>query len=398
MVRVCVLTSSYPLDSHDTSGWFVREQCRHLAANEGVELTVLAPGHAGAPGYERHGRIEIRRMRYFFPAGLQRLAYEPGVLTNLKTHPVAWLNLLPFLAVCYLKTIQYGRKADVIHAHWGPMGALAILARPFHRRPVVLSVRGSDILGTGGLVGRLTAWAVRRSDAVSANTPVSRTAADKFRAGKALCRYIPNGLALPSMAELLATRSRRTDGLVRVVSVGRLVRERRCDLLIRAMARLRPGRAATLTIVGDGPERSALERLIGELGLDGCVTLVGRVLRQDVGRYHAESDIYVSATETDNFANALMEAAAHALPVVATRVGFPAEVVVDGETGYLVEPGDENGLSEAMRKAVDDPVWRREAGLRMRRRVEDLGLTWEACAARTVELYRDVLREAGRKD
>jgi glycosyltransferase involved in cell wall biosynthesis len=278
------------------------------------------------------------------------------------------------------------------------MGALAVLTRPFHRRPVVLSVRGSDILGPGSLVRRVTAWAVRRCDAVIANAPVSHRAAAALRTEAELCRCIPNGLTLPPMEELTAARARRTGGRpVNVVSVGRLVRERRHDLLVRATARIRRTRpAVTLTLVGDGPERAALERLVGQLGLRPAVRLVGQVPHREVSRYLTEADMYVSATEADNFANAVLEGAAHALPVVVTRVGFPAEVVVDGRTGYLVEPGDEEGLYQAMLKLVDDPAQRRGAGLAMRRRVEELGLTWSECAARTLEVYQAVLERKGR--
>ena len=397
MVRVCVLTSSYPLHAHDMSGWFVQEQCRRLVEKEGVEMTVLAPGYAGTPGYERHGRLDVRRVAYFFPPNLQRLTYGSGVLSNLKSRPTAWLNLVPFLVAFCVKTIRYGRRADIVHAHWGPMGVLAILTRWFHHRPVVLSVRGSDILGAGGVVRKLTAWAVRRSDGVSANTPVSHRKACELRGERGPCHYIPNGLVLPDMEALSTIRAQHAQEGVRFVSVGRLVRERRYDLLIRATGRIRrPGEGVTLTLVGDGPERAALERLVGELGLSACVHFAGRVSRGHVTRFLAEADVYVSATETDNFANAVLEGAAHALPVVATRVGFPAEVVVDGETGYLVGPGDEDGLCEAMRKLVEDPAGRREAGMQMRRRVEELGLTWDACAARTMVLYREVLTRTGR--
>jgi glycosyltransferase involved in cell wall biosynthesis len=396
-VRVCVLTSSYPLHANDMSGWFVEEQCRHIAEDEGVELTILAPGHPGAPDHERLGPLDIRRLSYFFPASLQRLAYGTGVLSNLRSRPLAWLNLVPFMLVFSLETIRVGRKADLIHAHWGPMGALAVFTRPFHRRPVVVSVRGSDIMGGVSLVRRVTAWALRRADGVSANTPVAYETVVKLSANPSLCRYIPNGLMLPDMDELSAARRRRTQDDVKIVSAGRLVRERRYDVLIRAMARIRALRpTVSLTVVGDGPELRTLKHLAETLSLGDGVRFIGQVSRRDVSRFLAEADIYVSATEADNFANAVLEGAAHALPVVATRVGFPADVVLDGQTGYLVEPGDEEALSEAVLKLVDDPQGRREAGLRMRRRIEEFGLSWRECAARSVELYRVALAGKGR--
>ena len=398
-MRVCVLTSSYPLKPGDMAGWFVRQQCQAMAEGEGVEVIVLAPGHPDAPACERDGRVEVRRLTYFRPKRLQQLAYGAGIMSNLRSRPVAWLNLVPFLLSLAGGAVRYGRRANLIHAHWGPIGALAVLMRRFHRRPVVLSVRGSDITGSSRLIRRITAWATGHADAVTANTPVSRRKAARHVRDKDLCRYVPNGVFLPDKQELETARAERTDGEFRLVSVGRLVPERRYDLLVAAIGRVRrTNPEVRLTIVGDGPEREALESLVAEHGLGERVTFTGQLPREEVGKHLARADTYVSTTERDNFANAVMEAGAYRLPVVATRVGFPAEAVLDGQTGFLVAQGDEDGLVQALTTLAQDPKRRVEFGRRMRDRIEQLGLTWAKCAARTVELYRAVLAKFATED
>jgi glycosyltransferase involved in cell wall biosynthesis len=276
------------------------------------------------------------------------------------------------------------------------VGTLAVLTKHLHGRPIVVSVRGSDILGPNAFIRRLTAWTIARSDAVSGNTPVSHRAASAFCRAQTPCRYIPNGVYLPNWQELTTTRDGRTDHEVRIVCVGRLVRERRQDLLIRAMAQLLAVNKDTrLILLGDGPERPGLEALSRELDLAEKVRFVGRVPRPAVRRYLSHADIYASPTASENFANAVLEAAAHGLPVVATRVGFPAEVVQDGRTGALVEPGDAGALTRALAALLESPEKRLRAGRRMRQRLENLGLTWSDCAAKTIALYRKTCEKRG---
>lgn len=386
-----MVTTSYPRWAGDMAGTFVAGLARHLAADQGVSVLVLAPAAAGAPGRETDGDLQVRRIRYFRPERWQRLAYGDGISANLRRSLLAWLNVPFLLGALFWRLCRLRREADLIHAHWGVLGALAVAARPIHRLPVVLTVHGSDINSSLAPIRGATVRAVRRADVVTVNCDASRRTCDALRPPDRPCRCFPNGIPLPPEETVRARRAAAggVSGLG-IVSVGRLIRERRQDLLLRAFARVRRRfPAATLTLVGDGPRAEHLRGLAGELNLGDSLRMVGTVPTREVEGYLYGASLYVSATTAETFGMAVAEAAARALPVVTTCVGFPGELVVDGQTGCVVPPGDGEALAEAMAKVLAlAPAQRREMGRRMRARVEELGMTEAAWAGRFADIYR----------
>jgi glycosyltransferase involved in cell wall biosynthesis len=157
--------------------------------------------------------------------------------------------------------------------------------------------------------------------------------------------------------------------------------------LVEAAAVLsHPGRMLRFVIVGDGPQRAELERSINTRGLDGVV-----ILDLDAGdarpRY-AGFDIAVQASESEGLPNAILEAAAAGLPIVATAVGGTPEVIEDGRTGLLVEPRDPLALAAAIDRLAEDPGARRRLGEAAAVRARDFSP--EALAEATVRLYRSL--------
>ena len=106
-------------------------------------------------------------------------------------------------------------------------------------------------------------------------------------------------------------------------------------------------------------------------------------------------DLYVSPTRIENFGTAVVEAAAHGLPIITTRVGFPGELVLDSKTGLVLEPSlDEDSLARALDELLSDGGRRQEMGTAMRERVEELGLSLEDCVTRVIAAYRACLLKA----
>ena len=391
-----MLTTSYPRWNGD-AGEFLADLVKHLADGEGVQVVVLAPGDAAAPSVERSGGAEVRRLKYFFPPRLQKLAYGDGIPWNLRRSLWAWLNVPCMLAVfAWNLCARYAGSADVVHAHWGVLGALAVLTRPIHRRPVMLTVHGTDLRIRFAPIRWITSWAVRYADAVAAPSTEFQRICSRIRGSRGPCCFLPHGIARPSEAEIERARasSGSPGGGARIVSVGRLIPERRHDLLVRAFRRVREKvREATLTIVGGGPQFEPLRALTGELNLRDSVRLIGRVPSGEVPSYLFSADLYVSPTTVDTFGTAVVEAAAHGLPVVTTRVGFPGDLVPEGEGGFVVDPGDEDALAEAMMNVLEDERQRARMGKRMRERIDELDLTWPRCAAATARIYSELVRK-----
>lgn len=155
----------------------------------------------------------------------------------------------------------------------------------------------------------------------------------------------------------LRLRTRESLGLTgrdkAILIVGRLSREKSHVLLVEAFARLRtlaPAIPARLLILGDGPELAAIERTARALDCLPQVSLLGR--SADVLPYYAAADLAVLASKSEGSPNALLEAMAARVPVVATAVGGVPEIVTHGETALLVPPSDAGALADALAQAL----------------------------------------------
>ncbi len=132
-----------------------------------------------------------------------------------------------------------------------------------------------------------------------------------------------------------------------VMTVCRLAPVKDLRLLLEAMAKIHETRPETRTlIVGDGPERGALETLAGQLGISDRVMFAGT--QDDVEEYHRRSRVYVMTSKDEGLSIALAEAMASGLPAVVTDVGELRELVNDGRNGFLVPPCDVDALADRL--------------------------------------------------
>ncbi len=161
-------------------------------------------------------------------------------------------------------------------------------------------------------------------------------------------------------------------------------------LLLRAVARL-AARYPTLetVLVGDGPLRLGFERMAGDLRIAEKVLFLGN--RRDIPSILRSLDIAVLTSDSEGLSNAILEAMAAALPVVATRVGGNVELVEDGKTGFLFPAGSEEALAAAIAKLLDNADLRTQMGMEARSRAL---ATYKASsvAARFTNLYTSLLR------
>jgi glycosyltransferase involved in cell wall biosynthesis len=140
-----------------------------------------------------------------------------------------------------------------------------------------------------------------------------------------------------------------------VVTIGRLSHEKGQRDLLEAAAILRP--PARFVIVGDGPERAALEQRSRELGLEDAVTFTG--YQANVRPYYALAHVVAVPSHTEGSPNVVLEAMAAGVAVAATRVGGVPEIVTDGETGLLAPRQDPNAMAAALTTLRADPALRR---------------------------------------
>ncbi len=172
------------------------------------------------------------------------------------------------------------------------------------------------------------------------------------------CLLIENGIDEVEYRRRLTTPEAKArlglpgDGIL-IGAVGRLAEEKGFDLLVRALpVLLGRGLEVHLVIVGEGGERSRLERLAAEQGVAGRVRLPG--WQTDVRDYYEAMDVFALSSHREGLPNVLLEAMALEVPVVATRVNGVPRLVQHGRNGLLVEPGNLGGLVDALEVMATD--------------------------------------------
>jgi glycosyltransferase involved in cell wall biosynthesis len=166
--------------------------------------------------------------------------------------------------------------------------------------------------------------------------------------------FIPNAVTPPTARATPFSRGSAEACPIKVVAAGRLHPKKGFDILIRAIGKLRAyDLDVTCEIAGEGDERGALEALIRELDLAPCVKLVGWT--DDVAGFLASGDVFAFPSHQEGFPLTLLEAMAVGLPVVATEIDGPNEILKDGVNGRLVPDDDVDRLAEALGEVVADP-------------------------------------------
>lgn len=161
-------------------------------------------------------------------------------------------------------------------------------------------------------------------------------------------RIVPNGIDIPAAPPVSILRQGRP---VRLIAVANLQEGKGIDLAVRALARLRDDGLHdwSFRIVGDGPERGALEHLVGTLGLDAQVAFDGAVAHAQALVRLADADVFVLPSYREAFGIAYLEAMAAGLLAVGVRGQGPAQFIRHGETGLLVEPRSVDAVAQALR-------------------------------------------------
>jgi L-malate glycosyltransferase len=180
-----------------------------------------------------------------------------------------------------------------------------------------------------------------------------------------------------------------------IATVGNIRRVKGHDVFVRAAAAIASEfPSASFVIAGEVLEKeyyAELKQLISQLDLEGKVHFAGGI--NDLAKFLREVDLFVLPSRSEGFSNAIVEAMAAGLPVVATDVGGNAEAVVDGITGRIVPPSDAEELADAIREILRNPQHAQTMGISARRRVAER-FTTEAMMKKITTAYRRVLKQA----
>ncbi len=279
------------------------------------------------------------------------------------------------------------REIDLIHAHF--MGWAFEVAVPLGRLlnvPVTLTAHNVELPQCQ--LAELVYLQGNAARIVLVSRAYLRIWAEKTGSSERLT-FVPNGIDLsefPTRSEPGEPRKR-----LKIISVGRLVAEKRTADALVALARLREqGFEFEYVAIGDGPERAALEQLTAQLGLGDRVAFRGAIPHEAVVRELCTSDILVHPSECESFGIAVAEAMAARVAVVAARSHGASEVVDHGVTGFLYEPGDIEALTLCVQLLARDPTLRRHLEELAYAKVREQ-FSWDAHMRQMLDIWRELL-------
>jgi len=290
-------------------------------------------------------------------------------------------------------------RVDVLHTHEFAMNAFGGAAALLARVPAVSTIHGRHWVTERPR--RALAYRMQRRlgiPIVAVSEDLAGFLVEGLSLPRARLEVIHNGIPLP--AETPPGERARRRGEARaalgippdrrlVVAVGNLYLVKDHASLVRALAKLP---AARVAIAGRGDQEEPLRRLAAELGVADRFHLLG--LRDDVETVFAAGDVFVQPSLSEGLPLAVLEAMAHALPVVASRVGGIPEAVVDGVSGFLVPSGDPVALAAALARVLASGDGGAALGLTGQERIYS-----DFSVERMTECYRALyLRQCGQPD
>jgi glycosyltransferase involved in cell wall biosynthesis len=379
--RIAYLVSRYPAVSHT----FILREVRGLR-DRGFDVQVASINDPDRPtsGLTREERDEAAQTFFVKRAGA-RGAIAAHAIT-LATNPWGYLRGLVFTVqlsgldaalkhlAYFVEAIMIGqwmRRTGVqhLHVHFAtPAATVALIATRVFAIEMSMTVHGPDEFDD--VRGHHLAEKIAACRFVVCIGTYARSQLMRLSPLAHWSRFEVAPLGVDTLAFAPAP-DRRRESPFEVLCVGRLVAAKGQSVLIRAIHQLiDSGRHLTLRLVGDGPDRAALEQLAATLRISDAVTFDGAINADGIRARYANADVFALASFAEGIPVVLMEAMSMGLPVVATSITGIPELIRPDVDGILVAPSDEDALASAIGALMNDEAFRARLGAAGRVRVQ----------------------------
>ena len=386
-MRILTFTTLYPNAARPQHGIFVETRLRKLVESGRVEARVVAPSPWFPFASERFGayavmaRVPRAETRHGLPIEHPRYPLVPKI--GMASAPLAlYAACLPRLR----RQIAAGRDFDLIDAHYFyPDGVAAVLLGRALGRPVVVTARGSDLnlVAERSVPRRWIGWAAAHAQGLVA---VSRGLRDRLCAlgvAPERVRVLRNGVDPAQFRPVDRAAAGRRLGFIRptLIAVGNLVALKRHSLMVEALALLPE---TDLVIVGDGPERNAIEALAAARGLAGRVRLLGRMPQEELPEIYTAADLLLLVSTDEGWPNVLLESMACGTPVVVSDIAGIGDIVAAPAAGRIVPRVSPASLAAAIRDFLAAPPERAAT------RAYAKGFDWRSTTEGQIALFEEI--------
>ncbi len=376
-MRILIINSEYPPvgGGAGNASANIAQELRAL----GQEVTVLTTRFGDLPREELRQGVHIRRAH--------------GLRKHLdRSTPLEQFTFILGGAFEAVRVVRVWRP-DVVLAFFGmPGGVIALFLKLLFGLPYVVSLRGGDVPGFRPydfalyhrLLGPLLRVVWRSSAQIVANSTGLRELANEFSPNTQI-EVIPNGVNLKHFS--FCERSWDPPHLL---FVGRLVYQKGLDVLFESLSALQ-SLPWELSLVGDGPQLKPLQELAASKGITERVYFHNWLQGEALLEQYRQANLFVFPSRHEGMPNAVLEAMASGLPVLATAIAGNEELVIPEQTGLLISPDDPAALQRALELLLTDPDCRERMGSAARQRVED-HYAWSWVAEQYLKRLERVVR------
>jgi len=350
---ILVLTHNYIRSKNDYAGLFLHTLFKGLAL-KGHKITILAPHQKGLSFSEKMDGVRIFRFKYA-PSFLENLAYGGQMQKTVSRNPLNTMLFLVFLLSFFFRSFHLAKKGDVdvISCQWWiPGGLIGCMLSFFSGKPFWVTLHGTDIriLKSSNLFKPLAKKVFKRATGVSC---VSSFLRDYLVQSGLIEKDKVKIIPMPVETKKFKFQKPSQKDKKTILCVARFTRQKGLDCLIRASKILLDRKLDFETrIIGGGPEKGYLEKMIKELGLRERVFLLESMPQEELFSHYRESDLVVLTSIEEGFGLVLVEAQLCGRPVIGTDSGGIPDIIEDKVTGLLVKPEDPLDLAKAMEKIL----------------------------------------------
>lgn len=387
-LRLLTFSTLYPHSGRPNHGIFVENRLRQLVGTGEAISTVVAPvpwfpsTSRRFGDWARNAEAKRREIRHGLAVSHPRYSLPPKV--GMSVAPFA---LFATAAFEIRKLRSAGTEFDLIDGHYlYPDGVAAVaLGRAFNK-PVILTARGSDVTQYPDYAAprRMIQWAMRNAAALISVSAGLKAAMVELGAPAPKVTVLRNGIDLNlfRVSDPAPVRAAWNIEGKLLLSVGHLIRRKGHHLAIEALTDLPDW---TLAIVGEGPEKAALQARAVALGVDRRVIFCGSHSHESLPSYYSAADLLILASSREGWANVLLEAMACGTPVVASNIPGNAEVVNDVAAGEVVQQNTPSCFAETIKRVYAKKIPRAAT------RAYAENFSWEATSQGQLNLFREVI-------